>query len=79
MREALDAQDLAASVADEIRTVAGKDAEVWAVTHSLGGIVLRHIMGLADSGESVKPCCNGYSANVLYLTFVHTCPYTSIR
>ena len=51
MTEAL-TQDLAASVADEIRTVAGKDAEVWAVTHSLGGIVLRHIMGLIDCGES---------------------------
>ena len=47
-------QDLADSVANDIRAVAGKDAEVWAVTHSLGGIVLRHIMALPDHGE---PLC----------------------
>jgi len=55
-----EAQDLAASVAHEIRTVAGKDAEVWAVTHSLGGIVLRHIMGLTDCGEPIYTCCRVY-------------------
>ena len=27
--------------------------QVWAVTHSLGGIVLRHIMGLPDHGTSI--------------------------
>ena len=45
------AQDLACQVAENIRALTGNDAEVWAVTHSLGGIILRHIMGLPDQGE----------------------------
>ena len=61
----LGAQDLAASVADEIRTVAGKDAEVWAVTHSLGGIVLRHVMGLTGCGEPTDTVCQVFSVDEL--------------
>ena len=38
-------------VAREVRLVAGdRGGEVWAVTHSLGGVVLRHVMGLPDQG-----------------------------
>ena len=43
-------QELAAGVAADVRRVAGPEQQVWAVTHSLGGIVVRHIMGLPDHG-----------------------------
>ena len=56
-------QDLAASVAAEVRTVAGKDAEVWVLTHSLGGIVLRHIMRLTDCGEPSNSAATACTAH----------------
>lgn len=43
-------QGLAAGVAREISEIASADAEVWVVTHSLGGVVLRHIMALPYQG-----------------------------
>ncbi|KAL0035956.1 hypothetical protein WJX77_009293 [Trebouxia sp. C0004] len=43
---------LAAGVAEEVKDLVlhGGHEGVWAVTHSLGGIVQRHIMGLPDQG-----------------------------
>lgn len=43
-------QGLAAGVAREINDIVSADTEVWAVTHSLGGVVLRHIMELPNQG-----------------------------
>jgi len=44
-------KDLAIQVAEEIRELAGDEKnEVWAVTHSLGGIILRHVYGLENHG-----------------------------
>lgn len=43
---------LAEGVATEVQDLVlkGEHTSVWAVTHSLGGIVQRHIMGLPDHG-----------------------------
>ena len=45
---------LAAGVAEEVKDLVlqGGHEGVWAVTHSLGGIVQRHIMGLPDQGAA---------------------------
>ena len=45
---------LAAGVAEEVKDLVlqGGHEGVWAVTHSLGGIVQRHIMGLPDQGTA---------------------------
>jgi surfactin synthase thioesterase subunit len=43
-------QELADQVAAEIRGLVGQEDEVWAVTHSMGGIILRHIQALPDRG-----------------------------
>ena len=44
-------QDLAVGLAEEIRALAGTNGKVFAITHSMGGIVLRHIMGLENHGS----------------------------
>lgn len=43
---------LAEGVATEVQDLVaqGGHTGVWAVTHSLGGVVQRHIMGLPDQG-----------------------------
>jgi len=45
---------LAAGVAEEVKDLVlqGGHEGVWAVTHSLGGIVQRHIMGLPGQGTA---------------------------
>ena len=43
-------QQLAEGVAEQVQGIAGPDRPVWAVTHSMGGIVLRHIMQMEDKG-----------------------------
>ncbi|KAK9807919.1 hypothetical protein WJX73_002237 [Symbiochloris irregularis] len=43
-------QALAEGLVEEIKAAAGSSGRVFAVTHSMGGIVLRHIMGLKDQG-----------------------------
>ncbi|KAK9839123.1 hypothetical protein WJX74_009927 [Apatococcus lobatus] len=43
-------QQLAEGVAQQLREIAGPDRPVWAVTHSMGGIVLRHIMQMENKG-----------------------------
>jgi len=47
---------LAAGVAEEVKDLVlqGGHEGVWAVTHSLGGIVQRHIMGLPDQGTACE-------------------------
>lgn len=37
-------------MAAEIRELVGLDDEAWAVTHSMGGIILRHMQALPDRG-----------------------------
>jgi len=50
--------DLAEIAAAEIRDAVGTEAEVWAVTHSMGGIVLRHIQALPEAGGiRWRGCC----------------------
>jgi hypothetical protein len=46
----LGSQELAEQVAAEVRALVGREDEVWAVTHSMGGIILRHIQALPDRG-----------------------------
>lgn len=41
---------LAQTVADEVQQQVGRGGRAFAVTHSMGGIVLRHIMDLPDTG-----------------------------
>ena len=51
--------NLAEGVALEVKelvSLGGHDG-VWAVTHSLGGIVQRHIMGLPEQGRLVQHGC----------------------
>ncbi len=43
-------QELAERVAAEVRELVRQEDEVWAVTHSMGGIILRHIQALPDRG-----------------------------
>lgn len=52
-------QELAARVAAEIRELIGQDDEVWAVTHSMGGIILRHIQALPDQGQTFEILLKG--------------------
>lgn len=52
---------LAEGVATEVQDLVtkGEHTSVWAVTHSLGGIVQRHIMGLPDHGtQHAEYLCN---------------------
>lgn len=43
-------QGLAEGLVQEVRDAAGPQGRVFAVTHSMGAVVLRHIMGLENSG-----------------------------
>ncbi len=43
-------RDLAVSTAEDVVAVAGPARPVYAVTHSMGAIVLRHIMELPSQG-----------------------------
>lgn len=43
-------QALAQGLVEKIKEAAGSSGRVFAITHSMGGIVLRHIMGLPDQG-----------------------------
>ncbi len=47
--------DAAEHAANQIRGLA-KGREVVAVVHSMGGIILRHIMKLPNQGLTVIPC-----------------------
>eukprot|EP00241_Pyramimonas_parkeae_P022754 CAMPEP_0114289354 /NCGR_PEP_ID=MMETSP0059-20121206/7325_1 /TAXON_ID=36894 /ORGANISM="Pyramimonas parkeae, Strain CCMP726" /LENGTH=221 /DNA_ID=CAMNT_0001410613 /DNA_START=310 /DNA_END=975 /DNA_ORIENTATION=- len=42
--------ELAAVTAQRVRDACGPDAAVFAVTHSMGGVVLRHMQGLPGTG-----------------------------
>lgn len=43
-------------MAEQLRELAGRERPVWAVTHSMGGIVLRHIMLLEVQGAAFGDC-----------------------
>ncbi|KAK9865338.1 hypothetical protein WJX84_009877 [Apatococcus fuscideae] len=43
-------EKLAEGVAEQLESIAGAERPVWAVTHSMGGIVLRHLMQLENNG-----------------------------
>ena len=47
-------EKLAEGVAEQLESVAGAERPVWAVTHSMGGIVLRHLMQLENNGTLQK-------------------------
>ncbi|KAK9843852.1 hypothetical protein WJX84_003863 [Apatococcus fuscideae] len=42
--------ELARGIAKQVQDIAGTGQPVWAVTHSMGAIVLRFIMGLPETG-----------------------------
>lgn len=52
-------QELAERVAAEVRGLVGRDDEVWAVTHSMGGIILRHMQALPDQGRLPNAAASG--------------------